>query len=145
MTEIDIKGLIEKADAARKNSYVPYSHFAVGAALLLKDGRIITGSNIENASYGGTVCAERCAIFKAASEGHREFEAIAIAGSPEGEEISRYAYPCGMCRQVMREFVNPGEFKIIVAGAGDAYIEKTLEELLPESFGPEALITAPKD
>lgn len=137
--QIDKEKLLNLANKARENSYVPYSGYAVGAALLLDDGTIVTGSNIENAAYGPTICAERCAIVKAVSEGKREFVAIAVAGSPVNEEISQYAYPCGVCRQVMREFVNPDSFIVLVAGPMGAYVEKTLSELLPESFGPENL------
>ena len=139
INELQVKELLSLANKARENSYTPYSHFTVGAALLLEDESVITGCNIENASYGGTVCAERCAIFKAVSNGNTEFKAIAIAGSPEGEEISGYAYPCGMCRQVMREFVDPNSFKVFVLGPGGEYSENTLEELMPYSFGPENL------
>lgn len=137
--KIDAELLLKMANDARQNSYVPYSHFSVGAALLLKDGTIITGCNIENASFGPTICAERCAIFKAVSEGKKEFAAIAVAGSPEGEDISQYSYPCGVCRQVMREFTNPDEFIVYVLGPEGAYIEKKLSEILPYSFGPENL------
>lgn len=139
MSDINIQELLSIADKAREKSYVPYSNFAVGAALLLDDGTVVAGCNIENAAYGPTICAERCAIFKAVSEGYTNFKAIAVAGSPQGEEISQYAMPCGVCRQVMREFTNPKEFKVYVAGPNGAYIEKTLEEILPDSFGPENL------
>ena len=139
INELQVKELLSLANKARENSYTPYSHFTVGAALLLEDESVITGCNIENASYGGTVCAERCAIFKAVSNANTKFKAIAIAGSPEGEEISGYAYPCGMCRQVMREFVDPNSFKVFVLGPGGEYSENTLEELMPYSFGPENL------
>jgi len=131
--------LLAKADEARKNSYTPYSHYTVGAALLCADGTVVTGCNMENAAYSPGLCAERCAIYKAVSEGYRDFIAIAVAGSPEGEEISQYAYPCGVCRQVMREFVNPGEFTVYIAGPDNKYDTKTLEDLLPQSFGPENL------
>jgi len=131
--------LIKLAVKARENSYTPYSGYAVGAALLCKDGTVFTGCNMENASYGPTLCAERCAIYKAVSEGYRDFVAIAIAGSPAGEKISQYAYPCGVCRQVMREFCEPSGFEIYVVGPGDEYVCRTLEELLPDSFGPDNL------
>ena len=139
MDRRDIAKLTEMAVEARKNSYSPYSGYAVGAALLCDDGTIITGCNMENAAYGPTLCAERCAIYKAVSEGRREFKAIAVAGSPAGEAISQYAYPCGVCRQVMREFCDPQTFEIYVVGPGDEYICKTLEQILPDSFGPENL------
>ncbi|MDE7259212.1 MAG: cytidine deaminase [Lachnospiraceae bacterium] len=131
-----IQDLITAAIAARKNSYSPYSHYQVGAALLAGDGQIITGCNIENAAYGPTNCAERTAFFKAVSEGVREFCAIAIVGSPEGDELTQYAYPCGVCRQVMMEFCNPADFQIIVAKSTEDYHIMTLRELLPEGFGP---------
>ncbi len=136
---MDINRLIVSAINARANSYAPYSHYLVGAALLCADGSIVTGSNIENASYGATVCAERSAVFSAVSAGIRDFSAIAIAGGAENEELSDYAFPCGMCRQVLREFTDPASFRVIVAISPEKYKEFTLEELLPESFGPDKL------
>ena len=136
---MDRKILAQKALEMRKYSYVPYSGFRVGAALLTKDGKIYTGCNIENAAYTPTNCAERTAFFKAVSEGERDFQAIAIAGGPEGEEIRQFAFPCGVCRQVMREFVNPDEFVVIVAKNTEEYKIYKLCELLPEGFGPENL------
>ncbi len=127
--------LIKMALAARENAYAPYSNFAVGAAVLTKDGQVYTGCNIENASYGATNCAERTAIFKAVSEGHTEFTKIAIVGGKAGEEISEFAYPCGVCRQVIAEFCKVDEMKIIVAKSQTEFMEKTLEEMLPYSFG----------
>ena len=115
LTADSIRELIKAAIEARRKSYSPYSHYQVGAALLTADGQIVTGCNIENAAYGPSNCAERTAFFKAVSEGMREFTAIAIVGSPEGEELTQYAYPCGVCRQVMREFCEPERFRIIVA------------------------------
>ena len=135
----DNAALIRAALEARKSAYVPYSHYAVGAALLTDAGEIVSGCNIENASFGATNCAERTAFFKAVSEGMREFTAIAIVGSPEGEELTQYAYPCGVCRQVMREFCEPERFRIIVAKSEEDYRVMTLAALLPESFGPENL------
>lgn len=134
-----IPELIIAAIQARQNAYTPYSHYQVGAALLTGDGRIITGCNIENAAYGPSNCAERTAFFKAVSEGIRTFRAIAIVGSPEGDELTQYAYPCGVCRQVMMEFCDPADFQIIVAKSGEDYKVMTLEELLPEGFGPANL------
>lgn len=131
-----IQDLITAAITARKKSYSPYSHYQVGAALLTGDGQIVMGCNIENAAYGPSNCAERTAFFKAVSEGIREFRAIAIVGSPEGDELTQYAYPCGVCRQVMMEFCDPEEFQIIVARSGKDYRLMTLRELLPEGFGP---------
>ncbi len=134
-----IQDLITAAIAAKKKSYSPYSHYQVGAALLTGDGQIVTGCNIENAAYGPTNCAERTAFFKAVSEGIREFRAIAIVGSPEGDELTQYAYPCGVCRQVMMEFCDPEEFQIVVAKSQEDYKIMTLQALLPEGFGPENL------
>lgn len=133
------KQLIHLAFEARMQSYSPYSNFAVGAALLCDDDCIYTGCNIENASYGATNCAERTAAFKAVSEGHDRFKAIAIVGGKNGAPVTDFAYPCGMCRQVLREFSNPTEMVVIVATGVDNYKEFTLEQLLPESFGPEHL------
>ncbi len=130
--------LIQAALQAREHSYSPYSHYQVGAALLTKDGRIYQGCNIENAAYTPTNCAERTAFFKAIYEGEREFAAIAIVGGAEGG-VTAYAAPCGVCRQVMMEFCDPGEFLVIVAKSAEEYVEYRLEELLPMGFGPENL------
>ena len=111
----------------------------VGAAVLTNELRIYTGCNIENASYTPTICAERTAISKAVSEGRRRFLAIAVVGSPNGDVITQYAYPCGVCRQVMREFADPEQFVVIVARSEEDYKLYRLKELLPESFGPENL------
>ena len=119
-------------------SYVPYSHFHVGAALLTKNGRYYTGCNIENAAYTPTNCAERTAFFKAVSEGVKEFDAICIVGGKEGV-LTEYAAPCGVCRQVMMEFCDPETFKIILAVSKDKYDFFTLKELLPLGFGPANL------
>jgi homotetrameric cytidine deaminase len=135
---MDRERLIAAAQDARKNSYAPYSHFTVGAALLTKDGEIITGCNVENASYGATCCAERTALFKAVSEGKREFCAIAIAGGMEGKCPQDYAYPCGICRQVLSEFA-ARDFKIIAAKSVSDYREFLLGDLLPYSFGGESI------
>ena len=124
--------LINLAEQASRNAYVPYSHFAVGAALECRDGTVFTGCNIENAAYGLTICAERTAIFKAISEGHRDFKRIVIAGKSED-----YCVPCGSCRQVMQEFAPQMEV-ICLNGKGEAK-HYTLRQLLPESFGPEYL------
>ena len=137
--QAQIKELITAAIEARRKSYSPYSHYQVGAALLIADGRIVTGCNIENAAYGPSNCAERTAFFKAVSDGMREFSAIAIVGSPEGEELTQYAYPCGVCRQVMMEFCEPESFQVIVAKSEEEYRVMTLAELLPEGFGPANL------
>lgn len=130
--------LIREALCARKNAYTPYSHYQVGAALLLEDGGIVTGCNIENASYGAACCAERTAVFKAVSEGKRFLKAIAIAGGIEGEEPTDYAFPCGICRQVLSEFAAP-EFTVIVAKSTLDFKKYTLGELLPSSFGGESI------
>ena len=139
MMQEEIRELIKKAIEARRHSYSPYSQYQVGAALLAGDGQIITGCNIENAAYGPSNCAERTAFFKAVSEGIRDFKAIAIVGSPAGEEITQYAYPCGVCRQVMREFCEPESFQVIVAKSETDYHVAALAELFPESFGPDNL------
>ena len=132
---MDNQQLIKAAIEAREKAYAPYSHFMVGAAVLTKDGQVYTGCNVENASYGATNCAERTAIFKAVSEGNKDFVKIAIVGGKAGKEITEYAYPCGVCRQVMAEFSNPKELTVLVAKSEAEYEEKTLEDLLPNSFG----------
>lgn len=137
--EIPIPDLIRSAMDARKKAYAPYSNYMVGAAVLTNELRIYTGCNIENAAYTPSICAERTAISKAVSEGKRKFKAIAVAGSPKGEEISQYAFPCGVCRQVLREFADPDSFFVIVAKSETDYKTYLLKELLPESFGPENL------
>ena len=131
------EALVKTALGGLEKSYVPYSHFHVSAALLCTDGSIYTGNNIENAAYSATVCAERTAFFKAVSEGKRDFEAIAICGGAEGV-VKDYCPPCGVCRQVMREFCGP-DFKILLARSEDDVKEYTLKQLLPESFGPDNL------
>jgi len=124
--------LIREALQAREKAYVPYSRFPVGAALLTKKGNIYKGCNIECASYGATNCAERTAIFKAVSEGERDFEAIAVVG-----DSLNYTAPCGICRQVIAEFGK--DMKIIIAKNEKDYKVFTLDELLPFSFGKEDL------
>ena len=135
---MDKRKLMEAALEARSRAYTPYSHFQVGAALLTKSGSVYQGCNIENAAYTPTICAERNAFFKAVYEGEREFAAIAVAGSPEGE-CRDYATPCGVCRQVMMEFCNPETFQIILAVDKEHYDIYTLKELLPQGFGPKNL------
>ncbi len=125
--------LLFEAIEARKNAYVPYSHFQVGAALLAKNGKIYRGCNIENAAFGSTMCAERTAFFKAVSEGVREFEAIAIVGGPEGKELIPVCDPCGNCRQVMAEFCK-GSFEIIFGSGKKDISVYTLDQLLPLRF-----------
>lgn len=117
----------------RKRSYIPYSHYAVGAALLTKSGKIYTGCNIENAAYPVTICAERTAMFKAVSEGDRDFEAIAVA-TEDGK-----GYPCGSCRQVMAEFSL--DMTVMLADAdGKITVESNVSELLPGAFTPQNLL-----
>lgn len=122
--------LISLALKARENAYTPYSDYKVGAALKVKSGKVYTGCNIENASFSPTVCAERTAIFKAISEGEREFEAIAVVGGKN--EITDFAPPCGVCRQVMNEFCSP-DFEIILYNGKEERIFK-LKEILPLAF-----------
>lgn len=129
------RALIAEALKARMASYSPYSGYQVGAALLTQEGKLYTGCNIENAAYTPTICAERTAIFKAVSEGERHFKAIAIAGSPAGAVV-QFAWPCGVCRQVMMEFCDPADFVVISAKSETDYRTRTLGELLPEGFGP---------
>ena len=133
-----ISTLIETATEQLKFSYVPYSHFHVGAALLAKNGEIYTGCNIENAAYTPTNCAERTAFFKAVSEGVREFQAICIVGGKDGV-LTEYAPPCGVCRQVMMEFCDPETFQIILAINKEQYDIFTLKEMFPLGFGPANL------
>ncbi len=133
------KQLLQEAAKARKFAYVPYSHFAVGAALVTEDGKIYTGCNIESASYTPTNCAERTAFFKAVSEGERHFRAIAIVGGEEGSPAKKLCPPCGVCRQVMMEFCNPNTFQIILADDIDHPRSFLLKEILPLGFGPKNL------
>ena len=119
--------LVALAKEAMEHAYVPYSKFRVGAALLAKDGKVFKGCNIENASYGATNCAERTAIFKAVSEGYREFDAIAIVAS-SGD----YASPCGICRQVLFEFLPDG--KVILDSDEKGMVTYSVRELLPLGF-----------
>ena len=135
---MQISELIELALKARENAYIPYSGWAVGAALLTADGKVYQGCNIENASYTPTNCAERTAFFKAVSEGVREFDAICVVGGVN-KELKEYAAPCGVCRQVMMEFCDPEEFQIILATGKEQYEIFTLKELLPLGFGPDNL------
>ena len=129
MEKAQIEKLIAEAYAAKEKAYIPYSGFAVGAALLGKSGKIYRGCNIENAAYSPTNCAERTAVFKAVSEGEREFLGIAIAGDGDG-----YLSPCGVCRQVLREFAEPENFEVVMAGKDHSYRKMTLAQLLPASF-----------
>lgn len=137
MKTVDGKQLIMRAMEAAGRAYAPYSHYHVGAALLAEDGQIFTGCNIENATYGATNCAERTAFFKAVSEGVKDFRAIAIVGGPADKEaegiFSEYAFPCGICRQVMKEFCEK-DFIVLVAKSAEDYQQYTLGELLPHAF-----------
>ena len=126
------------AREAMTHAYVPYSGYQVGAALLCADGTVYQGCNIENASYSPTVCAERTAFFKAVYDGHRDFAAIAVCGGKDGVITGAFP-PCGVCRQVMREFCAPDDFKIYLAKSPEDYREFTLEQILPMGFGPENL------
>jgi len=126
------KELVKKAIEAKKNAYAPYSKFPVGAALLTKDGSVYTGCNIECASYGGTNCAERTAIFKAVSEGNRNIEAIAVIS-----DLDDYTYPCGICRQVIVEYGK--DIKMIIAKSEDDFRIHSINDLLPNSFSPNDL------
>jgi cytidine deaminase len=132
MQDEELKNLAEKALEARKFAYAPYSSFFVGAALLASDGKIFTGCNVENSAFSPGNCAERTAVFKAVSEGYRNFKAIAIAGG-KNETVTEFCPPCGVCRQVLAEFCS-GEFKIVLAKSSGEYRIFTLAELLPESF-----------
>lgn len=134
-----IAELMDRAAQMLQYSYIPYSHYAVGAALLTGDGRIYTGCNIENAAFTPTSCAERTAFFKAVSEGERDFSAIAIVGG-KNRIAEDNCTPCGVCRQVMEEFCNPEEFRIILGTSAEHCRILTLKDLLPGGFGPGNLL-----
>lgn len=129
MTE---RELVERALEMRRFSYAPYSHFRVGAALECEDGSVYTGCNVENAAYGSSLCAERTALVKAVSEGRRRFVRLAVAG-----DSADYCWPCGACRQMLREFGT--DLEVLAANREGAYVSVPLEELLPHSFGLETL------
>jgi len=133
MTELE---LCKLAVEARNNSYSPYSDYRVGAALLAKSGKVFTGCNIENSAFSPTCCAERTAIFKAVSEGEKDFSKIAIAGGKKGEALNETISPCGVCRQVMKEFCKP-DFEILLVKSEKEYTKTTLGELLPLAFSSE--------
>ena len=133
MTELELCKLAIKA---RSNSYSPYSDYCVGAALLTKSGKVFTGCNIENSAFSPTVCAERTAIFKAVSEGERDFSKIAIAGGKNGEALNETISPCGVCRQVMKEFCSH-DFEILLVKSENEYSKTTLGELLPLAFSAD--------
>jgi cytidine deaminase len=130
---MDYKKLIEIADEARKNSYSPYSNFSVGAALLTKSGKVYTGTNVENASYSPTICAESSAIVKAVSEGEMAYEAVAVISSAHD-----YTTPCGVCRQRIFEFGE--DIMVICAKNPDDYIKMSISELLPRGFNRTSLM-----
>lgn len=135
---MDDRALIRMAFDAMSRAYAPYSGFKVGAALLTASGKVYCGCNIENAAYTPTVCAERCAFFKAVSEGERSFVKIAVVGGRDGA-VTDYFVPCGVCRQVMAEFCGD-DFSVIIAKNEDDYLSKTLNDLLPCRFSPEYLV-----
>ncbi len=126
------QALVDLAFTMLERSYVPYSKFPVGAALLCGDGTVFTGCNVENAAYGSTICAERTALVKAVSEGRRAFAALAVAGRSED-----YCWPCGACRQMLYEFAP--DLTVLVAREDGAYVKLPLKELLPHGFGPSSL------
>ena len=134
-----IENLITSALNARQKAYTPYSNFKVGAAILTADNSIYEGFNIECAAYSVCNCAERTALFRALYDGHRNIKAICVVGGKENEEIKDFCPPCGVCRQALREFCNPEEFKVILATNTKNYKIFTLAQLLPESFGPNNL------
>ena len=138
MEKAEIQALIREAFEGQKFAYVPYSRFHVGAALRARDGRVFKGCNIEKAGYTPTNCAERTALFKAVSEGVREFDAIAIVGSKVGEKNTLVTGPCGVCRQALYEFGGP-KLTVIMAKDENDYIVTTLGDLLPYGFGPANL------
>ena len=127
--------LVELAFTMLERSYVPYSHFPVGAALECADGTVFTGCNVENAAFTPTSCAERTALFKAVSEGVTRFTDIAVVGSRRGEVNKQITSPCGVCRQALFEFGGP-ELNVIMAKTPDDFIERSMDELLPFGFGP---------
>ena len=136
--------LLELAHEARERAYAPYSHYAVGAALLTKDGRVYQGCNIDNASFSATNCAERTAFFKAVYDGCYDFAAIAVVGGPAGKPVQAQdepSGPCGVCRQVMQEFCAP-DFMIYMGRGDDSYEAVPLEQLLPYGFNAEKYMSA---
>jgi cytidine deaminase len=134
---MNYKSLAQAALSAMEQSYSPYSNFRVGAALLTKHGKTYTGCNIESAAYSPTNCAERTALFKAVSEGEREFSAIAIAGAAQGGK-PQYCYPCGVCRQMLKEFFTD-DCEVIIVKTADDFKIHTFGEILPFGFGAENL------
>lgn len=133
---MEVRELVEKAKEAMAKAYAPYSGYKVGAALLCADGTVYGGFNIENGSYGATNCAERTAFFRAIYDGHRDFTAIAVCGGKNGV-IEDVFPPCGICRQVMREFCED-DFRVYLVGKDGVCLERTLAQILPDSFRPSA-------
>ena len=133
MTEMTDRELAEIAYSMQERAYVPYSKYPVGAAILCADGTVFTGCNVENAAYGSSICAERTALLKAVSEGHRD-DWVKIAVVTSGDDAG---YPCGSCRQMLYEFAP--DLKIIIGGKDKVLSTITLSELLPHGFGPSAL------
>lgn len=134
LSESEILKLIEKAEKARAVSFSPYSHFSVGAAILCRSGEIFTGCNIESEVFSPSICAERTALFKALSEGEKEFLAIAVVGGKsDGGKIQEFCPPCGVCRQILSEFCNEESFTVILYN-GKNYRLFKLSDLLPEGF-----------
>ena len=138
MDKETIERLVARALEMVPRAYAPYSRFQVGAAVLAASGKIYGGANVENASYPAGICAERSAIAQAVSAGERSLTAIAICGGRDGL-ISDFCPPCGICRQTMREFCDPEAFHVVVARSAADFKVYTLAQILPESFGPEAL------
>lgn len=134
----ELRTLGEQATNAMTLAYAPYSHFHVGAAVKGASGKVYLGANVENASYGAAVCAERNAIFQAVLAGERKLTAIAVVGGKNGV-VTDFCPPCGICRQVMREFSDPKTFRVYLRKSSTEFKSYTLEELLPESFGPDQL------
>ena len=133
MTEMTDRELAEIAYSMQERAYVPYSNYPVGAAILCADGTVFTGCNVENAAYGSSICAERTALLKAVSEGHRD-DWVKIAVVTSGDDAG---YPCGSCRQMLYEFAP--DLKVIIGGKDKVLSTITLSELLPHGFGPSAL------
>jgi len=134
--------LLDAADDVKKEAYNPYSRFYVGAAILTRDGMIVTGTNVENSAYGSTICAERMALGRANSMGQRHFEAIAIIGTGEGAANGQITGPCGACRQMLFEFscISEKPMDVIMADGGkERVVIATIAELLPLAFGPGGL------
>ncbi len=132
LSEQDVQALVSRAIEAREKAYAPYSEYLVGAALMTPTGKIYTGCNVENATFGASVCAERVAVFKAVSEGEREILAVAVV-------TANCATPCGICRQVISEFAAGGCEVIIADDKGNIRSRHLLSDLLPHSFGPDKL------